>query len=107
MAFSWHCAGPYVGVCWNAVVLVLAAFLGSTSTRATKYYAISAGVFLIVSGVFTAIILPAVAPTHQSAASVFFSFHDDDLGSTGVPNVVYLFLIGMLMSQGTYIGFEA
>ena len=27
--------------------------------------------------------------------------------STGLPNVVYLFLVGMLMAQGTFIGFEA
>ena len=27
--------------------------------------------------------------------------------STGLPNVVYLFLVGMLTAQGTFIGFEA
>jgi hypothetical protein len=27
--------------------------------------------------------------------------------STGLPNVVYLFLVGILMAQGTFIGFEA
>lgn len=63
-------------------------------------FALAAGVFLVCSGVVIVVVLPVVAPTHRTAAFVFTRFDTEDKAETGVPNVAYLFLVGMLTAQG-------
>ena len=62
-----------------AVILVLAGSVSSVSTSGVRLYSILAGIFLIVSGLFVVILLPILAPVHQSAAFVFFQFDASDL----------------------------
>ncbi len=52
------------------------------------------------------LVLPLVAPSHQSARTVFLDFQIADVAANGLPNVAYMFLIGTIMPQGTFIGFE-
>ncbi len=69
-----------------------------------RSFAAAAGAFLVVSGLFIAVALPVVAPTHQSAAFVFAHFNVGDMAMSNVPNVAYLFLLGMLTAQGESLG---
>ncbi|BDA51279.1 Amino-acid permease BAT1 homolog [Coccomyxa sp. Obi] len=89
-----------------AIVLVLVACVATFSTRGMQCFALAAGWFLVSSGVLIAVMLPIVAPTHRSASFVFATFETEDVGRAGVPNAAYLFLLGLLMAQGTFIGFE-
>ena len=96
MDFDWGCA----------VVLVAGACVSSVPTRWAKYHALFSGAFLLIGGTAVIVALPLVAPTHQSARRVFLDFDIGDVAANGLPNVAYMFLIGTLMPQGTFIGFE-
>lgn len=48
------------------------------------------------------VLLPVVAPTHQSASYVFVDFQGVGITTTGIPNNAYIFFVGMLMAQFTY-----
>ncbi|CAL8466365.1 g5901 [Coccomyxa elongata] len=89
-----------------AIVLVLAASMATLSSRGMQCFALAAGWFLVSSSVIIAVMLPIVAPTHSSATIVFAAFEMEDVEKEGVPNAVYLFLIGLPMAQATFIGFE-
>lgn len=89
-----------------AVVLVAGACVGSVSTKGAKYHALFSAMFLLVGGTAVILVLPLVAPRHPSAWEVFFDFQVKDAYDAGLPNVVYMFLIGTIMPQGTFIGFE-
>ncbi|KAK9902713.1 hypothetical protein WJX75_003543 [Coccomyxa subellipsoidea] len=102
-----HVFAPLETLLVYAIVLLLAGFVSTTSTRGMQRFALAAGVFLVCSGVVIVVVLPVVAPTHQTAAFVFTRFDTEDKAVTGVPNVAYLFLVGMLTAQGTFIGYEA
>ncbi|BDA43078.1 Amino-acid permease BAT1 [Coccomyxa sp. Obi] len=89
-----------------AIILFLHAIINFLPTR---ILALMNGVSVVwhVVGTFVLIILlPAVAPTHQSAEFVFTTFYNDTSAS-GVPSPAYIFLLGILMSQFTLTGFDA
>jgi hypothetical protein len=89
-----------------AVVLVAGACVGSVPTRWAKYHALFSAAFLLAGGTMLILVLPLVAPVHQSAATIFLNFDLSDVAKNGLPNVAYMFLIGTIMPQGTFIGFE-
>ncbi len=92
--------------CSGIVVLVAGACVSSVSTKWAKYHALVSAAFLLVGGITLIVALPLVAPTHQSARRVFLDFDVGDVAENGLPNVAYMFLIGTIMPQGTFIGFE-
>jgi hypothetical protein len=89
----------------HAVVLVAGALVCSVPTKWAEYHALFCAAFLLAGGTVLILVLPLVAPVHQSAATVFFNFDITDVAKNG-PNVAYMFLIGTIMPQGTFIGFE-
>ena len=90
----------------RAVVLVAGACVCSVPTKWAEYHALFCAAFLLAGGTVLTLVLPLVAPVHQSAATVFFNFDITDVAKNGLPNVAYMFLIGTIMPQGTFIGFE-
>lgn len=87
-------------------MLVAGACVCSVPTRWAEYHAAFCAAFLLAGGTTLTLVLPLVAPVHQSAATVFFNFDVADVAKNGLPNVAYMFLIGTIMPQGTFIGFE-
>ena len=78
---------------------------GLVNTFSNKLLAILNGisVFWHVVGTFAFIIaLLAVAPTHMSASYVFTSFNNGS--GVGISNNVFVFMLGLLMSQFTLTG---
>ena len=87
-----------------AVILLVAASLGSVSTRGLRVILLFSGAFLVVAGVGVSITLLAVAPTLQPASWAVQTYNSADLHESGLPNTLYMFLIGTLMGQATFIG---
>lgn len=70
-----------------AVCLVAAGCVSSISTEGVKQYTNIMMVFLVVTNVAIAVILPLVAPVHQSAQFVFGHFDVEDARENGLPNL--------------------
>lgn len=90
-----------------AVVLLLAASLCSVSTRGLKVILLASGAFLFVAGVSVSIALLVVAPTLQPSDWAVRKYDTEDLSEGGLPNLAYMFLVGSLMGQATFIGLPA
>ncbi|EIE25067.1 amino acid transporter [Coccomyxa subellipsoidea C-169] len=90
-----------------AICMLAAGALASTSTGGMRQYILFAAFWMICGGIFLIILLPIVAPKLQTAEYVFLHFSDQSKDQLGVPNNFYLFLLGMLMGQFSYIGYEA
>ncbi|CAL8461967.1 g1498 [Coccomyxa elongata] len=90
-----------------AICMVASGLLASTSTSGVRHYILFAALWMIVGGIALMILLPVVTPIHQSATYVFLQFDSNSKEIIGIPNNLYLFLLGMLMSQFSYIGYEA
>ncbi|CAL5221654.1 g3881 [Coccomyxa viridis] len=88
------------------VILFLHALINFLPTRFLALWNAASTVWHIIGTAVLIILLPAVAPTHQSSAFVFTEF-DSDTSASGVPSSGYLFLLGILMSQFTLTGFDA
>ena len=86
------------------MILVAAACLSSVSTRGAKWHALFSGAFLLVAGVGVSIALLVVAPTLQPASWAVGHYNCTDLDASGLPSLAYMYLIGMLMGQATFIG---
>ena len=87
-----------------AVILLVAASLSSVSTFGLKVILLFSGAFLFVAGVGVSITLLVVAPTLQPTDWAVKHYDSDDLGESGLPNPAYMFLIGCLMGQASFIG---
>ncbi|CAL5228608.1 g11771 [Coccomyxa viridis] len=90
-----------------AVVLVIHGLVNSFSTRILAYMSTFSAGWHFVGGIVVTILLPCVAPTHQSASFVFTDFQGVGTTTSGVGNNAYIFFLGMLMAQFTLTGYDA
>lgn len=88
----------------HAGILVGAALLNVFSTQVVSFLNLFSFVWHVGGVLVLLIFIPAVAPTHQSAAYVFWHFSDATSTTSGISNNVYIFLVGMLMAQFTITG---
>ncbi|CAK0780294.1 hypothetical protein CVIRNUC_005001 [Coccomyxa viridis] len=88
------------------IILLLHALINFLPTRFLALWNAASVVWHVLGTFVLIILLPAVAPVHQSGAYVFTTFNSDTSAS-GVPSSGYLFLLGILMSQFTLTGFDA
>ena len=86
------------------MILVLAGCLCSVSTRGAKWSFLISGAFLLLGGVGASIALLVVAPKLQPASWAVRQYNADDLSVSNLPSLAYMYLLGMLMGQATYIG---
>ncbi len=71
----------------TAVILILHALINFLPTRFLALWNAASTVWHITGTIVLIILLPAVAPTHQSAAYVFTDFESAaDVASSGVPS---------------------
>ncbi|KAK9806449.1 hypothetical protein WJX73_008244 [Symbiochloris irregularis] len=90
-----------------AVILIAAGGLNAFNSRSVAWLS-GFSVVWQLGGLFVLLILiPAVAPTHQSASFVFGKFFTAAQSGSGLPSNLYVFLVGMLMSQYTITGYDA
>eukprot|EP00271_Cylindrocystis_brebissonii_P006437 TRINITY_DN19232_c0_g1_i1.p1 TRINITY_DN19232_c0_g1~~TRINITY_DN19232_c0_g1_i1.p1 ORF type:complete len:539 (-),score=54.41 TRINITY_DN19232_c0_g1_i1:127-1743(-) len=59
----------------------------------------------VFMSIFLIVVIPAVAPSHQSVSYVFTAFIDNSAAS-GLNSSIYLISLGLLMSQFSLAGFE-
>eukprot|EP00891_Asterochloris_glomerata_P002201 jgi/Astpho2/2201/Aster-03190 len=97
--------GQLLGV--YTAVLVCHAFLNIFSTKINALLNSISAVWHIVGVVVCIIVLPAVAPSHQSAKYVFTDFEGTATNAGDIGNNGYIFLVGMLMSQFAISGYDA
>ncbi|EIE25066.1 putative GABA-specific permease [Coccomyxa subellipsoidea C-169] len=90
-----------------ALIMLVAGVLSSTTTNGIRGFTLFSGAVLAFGGLFLIVFLPAAAPAHQSATFVFTYFRDTDQIDLGLPSTAYLFLMGMLLSEFGFIGYEA
>lgn len=60
----------------------------------------------VTAGTAFVLLLPLIAPTHQSAAWVFTTFAPD-YSYSGINSGAYMFLLGLLGSQWAMVGYDA
>ncbi|BDA41309.1 Amino-acid permease BAT1 [Coccomyxa sp. Obi] len=89
-----------------AICLLVAGTISCSSTRGIRLYAVYAATFLVAGGAFIVAVLPMLAPTLQPASYVFTYFDASQRDALGLPNDVYVFLLGLLMAQYSYVGYE-
>jgi hypothetical protein len=65
-----------------------------------RFFALT-GCYQLAASLLLIVLVPVLAPSHQSAQFVFTNFDTSTRDATGVPNNGYLFILGMLMSQYT------
>lgn len=92
--------GVYAGL------LVLWGILNSISVKLSGYMADVSVWWHVIGTIIVIIILPAAAPSHQSAESVFTGFAQN-ADTTGVSNNFYIFALGLLFSQWSITGYDA
>ncbi|GFR51415.1 hypothetical protein Agub_g13703 [Astrephomene gubernaculifera] len=88
------------------VVLLGSALAAGTSNSVTAYLTSLSAFWNLVALAALAVALPAVAPKRQSA-SYMFTCWTDASATTGVQNHFYNLLLGLLMSQYVYLGFDS
>ncbi|BDA48244.1 Amino-acid permease BAT1 homolog [Coccomyxa sp. Obi] len=84
-----------------SLVLLVAGAVTSMSTRGVKWFTLWTFAFLFGAGLLIIIAIPIIAPTCQDDSFVFLKFHD--MADDGVSNELYLFLLGTLCAQYTFI----
>lgn len=106
-----HACALCACTCWQhmlvlacAVILVLAGCLCSVSTRGAKWSFLISGAFLLLGGIGASIALLVVAPTLQPASWAVRHYDADNVDSSNLPSLAYMYLLGMLMGQATFIG---
>ncbi|KAK9909174.1 hypothetical protein WJX75_008248 [Coccomyxa subellipsoidea] len=90
-----------------ALSLVATGCVSSVSSEGIRQFTNVALVFMLVANLAIIVILPLVAPVHQSAEFVFGQFTSEDAAEHGLPNAGYLFFVGTLCAQYTFVGYEA
>ncbi|KAK9806414.1 hypothetical protein WJX73_003539 [Symbiochloris irregularis] len=93
--------GVYTGI------LVLSGIMNAFNTRIVAWLSGFSVVWHFASLIVIIIMIPTVAPKHQTASFVFTKFYDAAETKTGITSNAYLFLVGMLMSQYTITGYDA
>ncbi|GAB4840338.1 Mitochondrial branched-chain amino acid (BCAA) aminotransferase [Ancistrocladus abbreviatus] len=98
-------ASKYVVICFHGGLLLLHAILNSLPISLLSFFGQFAAAWNVV-GVFVLMILvPLVAKERASAKFVFTHFNTDN--GQGIHSRVYIFVLGLLMSQYTLTGYDA
>ncbi len=64
------------------------------------------GYWMLGTALLLSILIPSVAPRHQSPSYIFASFNNNS-ASSGLRSKLYLYAIGVVMSQRVLIGYQS
>ncbi|KAK1301762.1 hypothetical protein QJS10_CPB12g00282 [Acorus calamus] len=98
-------ASKYVVICFHGGILLLHALLNSLSINLLSLFGQFAAAWNVLGVFVLMILIPTVAPQKASASFVFTHFNTEN--DAGIHNKLYIFVLGLLMSQYTLTGYDA
>ncbi|KAI9088599.1 hypothetical protein K1719_029713 [Acacia pycnantha] len=98
-------ASKYVVIGFHGGILLLHAILNSLPISILSFFGQLAAIWNVVGVFLLMILIPCVATERASAKFVFTHFNTDN--GEGINSRVYIFLLGLLMSQYTLTGYDA
>ncbi|XP_059452035.1 amino-acid permease BAT1 homolog isoform X3 [Corylus avellana] len=98
-------ASKYVVIGIHGVILLLHAIINSLSISWLSFFGQLAAGWNIIGVFVLMILIPAVAKERASAKFVFTHFNTDN--GDGINSKLYIFVLGLLMSQYTLTGYDA
>ncbi|KAK1324689.1 hypothetical protein QJS10_CPA01g01379 [Acorus calamus] len=98
-------ASKYVVICFHGGILLLHALLNSLSINLLSLFGQFAAAWNLLGVFVLMILIPTVAPQKASASFVFTHFNTEN--DAGIHNKLYIFVLGLLMSQYTLTGYDA
>uniref|UniRef100_A0A803PI07 RNA helicase n=1 Tax=Cannabis sativa TaxID=3483 RepID=A0A803PI07_CANSA len=98
-------ASKYLVIAFHGGILLLHAFINSLSISWLSFIGQIAAAWNIVGVFVLMILIPSVATERASAKFVFTHFNTDN--GEGIGSTIYIFVLGLLMSQYTLTGYDA
>ncbi|KAI9088567.1 hypothetical protein K1719_029681 [Acacia pycnantha] len=98
-------ASKYVVIGFHGGLLLLHAILNSLPISILSFFGQLAAIWNVVGVFLLMILIPCVATERASAKFVFTHFNTDN--GEGINSRVYIFLLGLLMSQYSLSGYDA
>ncbi|KAM4097210.1 hypothetical protein ACJW30_08G164100 [Castanea mollissima] len=98
-------ASKYVVICFHGGILLLHAIINSLPITWLSLFGQLAALWNLVGVFVLMILIPSVATERASAKFVFTYFNTDN--GEGINSKVYIFVLGLLMSQYTLTGYDA
>nr|XP_023927079.1 amino-acid permease BAT1 homolog isoform X1 [Quercus suber]XP_023927080.1 amino-acid permease BAT1 homolog isoform X2 [Quercus suber] len=100
-----YVASKYVVICFHGAILLLHAIINSLPITWLSLFGQVAAAWNLVGVFVLMILIPSVATERASAKFVFTHFNTDN--GEGINSKVYIFVLGLLMSQYTLTGYDA
>ncbi|CAN6469952.1 unnamed protein product [Victoria cruziana] len=98
-------ASKYIVICFHGGILLIHAILNSLPISWLSLFGQIAAAWNILGVFVLMILIPAVATQRASAKYVFTHFNTDN--DVGIQSKLYIFVLGLLMSQYTLTGYDA
>ncbi|KAB2087679.1 hypothetical protein ES319_A04G120700v1 [Gossypium barbadense] len=98
-------ASKYVVITFHGAILSMHAIINSLPISVLSFFGQLAAVWNLLGVVLLMILIPSVATERASAKFVFTHFNTDN--GEGINSKVYIFVLGLLMSQYTLTGYDA
>ncbi|XP_039019572.1 amino-acid permease BAT1-like [Hibiscus syriacus] len=95
----------YVLIAFHGGILLIHAILNSLPISVLSFFGQLAAAWNLLGVVLLMILIPSVATERASAKFVFTHFNTDN--GEGIGSKVYIFVLGLLMSQYTLTGYDA
>ncbi|KAJ0985723.1 hypothetical protein J5N97_004079 [Dioscorea zingiberensis] len=100
-----YLASKYVVIAFHGGILVVHAILNSLTITWLSFFGQFAAAWNVLGVFVLMIMIPTVATERASAEFVFTHFNTDN--GAGIHNKLYIFVLGLLMSQYTLTGYDA
>ncbi|XP_044488024.1 amino-acid permease BAT1-like [Mangifera indica] len=98
-------ASKYVVIAFHGGILLLHAIINSLPISVLSFFGQLAALWNLLGVVVLMILIPTVATERASAKFVFTHFNTDN--GDGIGSKVYIFVLGLLMTQYTLSGYDA
>ncbi|XP_022878491.1 amino-acid permease BAT1 homolog isoform X2 [Olea europaea var. sylvestris] len=98
-------ASKYVVIALHGGILLLHALLNSLSISLVSFFGQLAAAWNVLGVFVLMILIPSVATERASAKFVFTHFNTDN--DVGINSRIYIFVLGLLLSQYTITGYDA
>ncbi|KAF9591864.1 hypothetical protein IFM89_008910 [Coptis chinensis] len=100
-----YVASKYVVICLHGGLLFLHALINSLPIAWLAFFGQLAALWNVVGVLVLMVLIPTVATEKATADFVFTRFNTDNGG--GIHSNFYIFILGLLMSQYTFTGYDA
>ncbi|KAH0435238.1 hypothetical protein IEQ34_026648 [Dendrobium chrysotoxum] len=100
-----YLASKYVVILFHGGILLIHAIINSFSIRWLSFFGQLAAAWNVLGVFVLMILIPCVATEKASAKFVFTHFNTEN--DSGIHSKVYIFVLGLLMSQYTLTGYDA